>query len=65
VSEVNQPAWRKRASGPGIWVCYGECELDGRLTAVRLTQDDLDRGAPFHVKQVYGPIPEPAIKGDA
>ena len=65
MSESTQPAWRKRPTCPGIWVCVGELELDGKFVVLRLSQDDLDRGSPFRTSQVYGPISEPEIDGDA
>ena len=53
------PAWQPRPMCPGLWLIEKE---DGGLPfphlALELTQDDIDRGAPFDAKRVYGPIPE-------
>lgn len=60
VSEL-EPQWMDRPSGPGIWVCIGGVAGGiGRLqdSVLHLTQADLDRGAPFFVVRVYGPIPD-------
>ena len=61
------PRWMARPSGPGLWLC--ECGTKSRFgsdfVGMRLTQEDLDRGAPFLVEAVYGPIPERTfLKGD-
>jgi len=56
-----EPKWMKRPSCPGIWLCQRSNRLNSpyRWTGLDLTQDDIDRGAPFATDIVYGPIPEP------
>lgn len=53
------PAWHQRPTGPGLWLIeksdYGS---PYPYLALELTQEDIDRGAPFDAKRVYGPIPE-------
>jgi hypothetical protein len=51
------PRWMDRPSGPGMWVCVDD---DKRFpdVAINLTQEQIDSGAPFASKRVYGPIPE-------
>jgi hypothetical protein len=54
------PDWYYRPSGPGIWVCVNwEGPLYTRDFVMRLTQEEIDRGVPFHTQMVFGPIPEP------
>jgi len=52
------PQWRPRPTGPGTWVFIGTGKLNGHDSVVKLTQTDIDDGAPFHVEVVYGPIPD-------
>ena len=60
------PQWMERPSGPGRWVCEELPKGSRRIgpIIVNLTDEDLNRGAPFYTTRVYGPIPEfrgPAI----
>mgnify|MGYP005610140499 CR=1 FL=1 len=55
------PRWMDRPDRPGTWVYariktgeYGEMPD----VAINLTQEEIDKGAPFVSKRVYGPIPE-------
>ena len=52
------PQWRDKPSEPGWWVCSNHSR-EWYASALFLTQDDLDRGAPFFSLAVYGPIPAP------
>lgn len=51
--------YHDRPTGPGRWVCMSKPWADGKMSdvVVDLSQDDLDRGAPFHTARVYGPLP--------
>lgn len=55
------PALHDRPTGPGWWVCVGSPADDGDIGAytqcLLLDQEDLDRGAPFHTRKVFGPLP--------
>ena len=60
-SNNDAPRWMDRPDRPGTWVCariktgeYGEMPD----VAINLTQEEIDKGAPFVSKRVYGPIPE-------
>lgn len=56
----SQPRWMDRPSGPGLWAM--ECVTNKhtlRWAAMLLDQSDIDRGAPFGVVRVFGPIPLP------
>lgn len=59
---TERPAWHKRPTGPGMWVCWAE-DQTARIFPIgpilKLTQEDLDRGSPFSTACVYGPILEP------
>lgn len=48
------PDWHERPTMPGYYLCD-----NGRLDmlSLHLTARDIERGAPFHVSRVYGPIP--------
>ena len=52
----------RRPSSPGKWVCksdqYGR-DMGFKQTVLDLDDEDIARGAPFHVECVYGPIPSP------
>lgn len=48
------PSWTRRPLGPGNWLSLN---LSGRCTYLQLTQEQIDGGAPFYSKAVYGPIP--------
>jgi len=52
---VVAPRWMDRPDRPGRWLC-----VNGDLPdcAVSLTQEMINKGAPFASKRVYGPIPE-------
>lgn len=52
--------WMDKPSCPGIWVCVGVDWADGSFppAVIDLSQEDLDRGAPFRTTRVYGPIPK-------
>lgn len=58
------PAWRDRPTCAGKWWC--EPQPGGALShnpvAMNLTDSDIERGAPFHVARVYGPIPDDKSK---
>lgn len=59
----SQPRWLDRPSGPGLWAM--ECVTDKpnlKWSAMWLDQSDIDRGAPFGVARVFGPIPLPQEK---
>jgi len=59
------PAWHDRPTGPGLWVCMPDGKQFGRRAeALRLTEEDLARGAPFHVLRVFGPVPEENRDGE-
>jgi hypothetical protein len=51
------PRWMDRPSGPGMWVIVDD---DKRFpdVAINLTQEQIDSGAPFASKRVFGPIPK-------
>ena len=51
----SQPRRRPRPTVPGMWLCFG----DPFNIAQRFTQEQIDAGAPFGCKEVFGPIPEP------
>lgn len=57
-SENVAPAWHKRPTCPGVWVCPPSEEIT-RWIAVELSQERIDAGAPFGCRRVYGPIPNP------
>ena len=57
------PEWSFRPSGPGIWLCVADEK--NRLIGLELTDEDLERGAPFRTKCVYGPIPDPPEDDEA
>ena len=55
------PRWMDRPDRPGTWVCVGsDTDGFGRIPdcVIHITQEMLDKGAPFVSKRVYGPIPE-------
>lgn len=52
------PAWMKKPSGPGMWVCMADEETDMRDILLDLSQANIDAGAPFYTEAVFGPIPE-------
>lgn len=56
------PRWMDRPSGPGLWVAVGTERMRGIDTILRLTADDIERGAPFHCLKCYGPIADPEAK---
>ena len=54
------PAWHKRPTGPGWWVCWSKRKRTRSNDVVLyLDADDIARGSPFSTSSVYGPIPEP------
>lgn len=56
----SQPRWMDRPSGPGLWAM--ECETKNtnqKWAGMWLDQSDIDRGAPFGVVRVFGPIQIP------
>lgn len=52
------PAWHKRPTCPGLWVCHPSKEIT-QWVALELSQERIDAGAPFCSPAVYGPIPNP------
>jgi hypothetical protein len=55
------PQWMDRPSTPGMWLCVPDnSNTFKQLVVTWLSQPDLDRGAPFHTRRVYGPIPADA-----
>lgn len=54
------PSWMHMPNAPGMWVVVAEGNQFRELV-MQLTQDDLDRGAPFYAKASYGPIPLPPV----
>lgn len=63
LQEIMLPAWHKRPTCPGLWVCWEESQPEMLFTIsaplIRMTQMDIDRGCPFATAAVFGPIPEP------
>lgn len=57
------PDWRPRPTEPGLWWCESDRKSFPQAVAMRLTAADIERGAPFGVSMVYGPIPEPPNTG--
>jgi hypothetical protein len=60
VALESQPRWMDRPSGPGLWAM--ECETKNtnqKWAGMWLDQSDIDRGAPFGVVRVFGPIQIP------
>ena len=61
--DKSAPAWHKRPTGPGRWLCANTeksyfINLENWPTLV-IDQANLDRGSPFKTCCVYGPIPDP------
>ena len=52
------PTWRERPTLPGLYVWQAEPDtaLPNDFGVLELDQEDIDRGAPFLAKRVYGPI---------
>lgn len=57
----NAPAWHRRPTGPGWWVCFTEISGHVHLSAARISEQELKRGACSACDWVYGPIPQPKI----
>lgn len=57
--KASSPSWQDRPTGPGLWVCMSKPWHDGKMSDVvlMLSQEDIDRGEPFNVSRVFGPIP--------
>ena len=55
----NPPAWHRRPTGPGWWVCFTEISGHVHLSAAQISEQELKRGACSACDWVYGPIPEP------
>ena len=55
------PDWHDRPTGPGRWL-LGDSNGGRFKIWDDYTQEDIDRGAPFACKRVFGPIP-PDPKG--
>lgn len=53
------PQWHDRPPGPGLWACKSKPWANGPKDDVmlNLSQEDIDRGAPFQCVAVFGPIP--------
>ena len=56
------PTWMRRPCCPGLWVCKADETQKSRDFVLELTQNDLDRGAPFLTSVVFGPIPSPPAR---
>lgn len=65
IKAVLEPAWRRRPTGPGLYVCYpglnGSADM---LCAIYIDESDIAKGAPFAAELCYGPIERPgAVEG--
>lgn len=58
LADALRPEWRDRPTFPGLWLYESEETDRPHLGAIQLTQADIDRGAPYRVKRVYGPVPQ-------
>ena len=52
------PTWRDRPTLPGLYMCESlpDTIVPNEFVVLDLDQEDIDRGAPFATKRVYGPI---------
>lgn len=56
------PAWHPRPTCPGVWLCPPSKKI-AQWVSLALSQDDINRGAPFLSDAVFGPIPaRPEVK---
>ncbi len=60
------PAWHDKPTCPGWWLCVSEVKSmwkDSKVSTFQFwTQEDLDRGCPFHTSRVFGPIPADEVQ---
>jgi len=56
---MSEPKWMDRPDAAGLWVCECPPGESFKRTILDLDADDLKRGAPFHTRAVFGPIPSP------
>ena len=57
------PRWMDRPDRPGLWLLDGITDKPSlRWSAMLLNQEDLDLGAPFGTRRVYGPVPIAEVK---
>ena len=52
------PQWRDKPTCAGLYVVRSGDTYGGIATLVKLTADEIERGAPWHFDELFGPIPE-------
>jgi len=65
IKAILEPAWRRRPTGPGLYVCYPGLSGSKEMTvAIYLDEEGIANGAPFAAEWCYGPIERPgAVEG--
>lgn len=54
---MTEPRWMDQPNQPGLWLLESTRERGlPRWAAMFLTQADIDFGAPFFTKRVFGPV---------